>query len=110
MNRASFFSSPLEEAPPSANSSWSAAQSCPRRMVAAHAMDAATGRCGGGTNVETADRGRVRDEPGCGPGEELAEVARAAGDVPAHEIRIMLFKAGGGHDTAREHAVVEAGR
>lgn len=73
----------------------------------AHAVDAAAGRGGGGTEVDVRRGGAVLAAGGAE--EDLAQVHSAADDVTADEVGVHGFERGGRGDVAGEDAVAEAG-
>src|SRR5262245_28757503 len=92
---------------------WSISEStqrAPGAEVAAHAVDAAAGWRGGGTDEEARVGGRVGIEAGDRAGEELEQIGHAAGDGAADVVGIVALEIGRAGSVARQNEVAEAGR
>src|SRR6185437_14816463 len=76
-------------------------------MIAAHSVDASSGRGGGGAEINL----RVGSCVGAqrGPEEDLARGHRASAYIAANEVGVGRFEVGRGRDAAVKDAVAEAG-
>src|SRR5215467_1093955 len=63
-------------------------------MVAAHAVNAAAGRCGGGAQVQPRQRGRIGARGQDRPREELPKCVASSPDVSIDLVRIRLLERG----------------
>src|ERR1035438_5176006 len=70
-------------------------------------MDSAAGRGGGTAEVQSGE-GRTIEAPG-GAEEELADIERAAIEIAADEVGIVVFHGGGAENVAAQDALPEAG-
>ena len=78
-------------------------------MVAAHAVDAAAGRGGGGAEGDAFFRGPVRGTPEGGPCKQLADVHGPAIYISTYIIWIVFFDPGSVHGMACQDAVAKSG-
>src|SRR5919202_990322 len=77
--------------------------------VAAHAVDAAAGRRGGGAEVETFGGGGVGCEARYGPGEELPEVHDTAVYVATYEVGVGALQIRSAHRASGQDEVLKTG-
>src|SRR5262245_9379576 len=79
-------------------------------MVAAHAVNAAAGRCRRGTHEHPFRRRHIRRHSKGRPSNDLGQILNPAADVAADVIRIVLFEVRRRHRMSMQDAITESGR
>src|SRR5262245_60274287 len=80
------------------------------RMVTAHAVNAAAGRCRRGTNEHAFRRHCIRGQSKGWPSNDLSQVLNAAANIAADVIGIVFFEIRRRHDMSMQDAITESGR